>query len=615
MQSTRVRVQAGMVAVVAGLVAVCAATGSRASAQDTYQYEQAENWAQIPEGAKWGTMTAVDVDAEGTVYALQRGEPAKIMVFDSQGKFLRSWGEGLFEQAHGLRVDRQGNVWVTDRGSHQVVKFSPDGKALMTLGRKGVAGDNNSTDALNGPSDIVIAPNGELFVSDGESTNTRVVKFSKDGKFLTFWGTKGAGPGQLDVPHSIAMDSKGRLYVANRANKRIEVFDREGKYLDQITNAGTPYGLFMAKDDVLYVVDGTQGKAPSEDLTIIDTKNKSILGHIDGLLGPHMVSVNARGDIYVAEVRGTAVLKFVRKGLAEAATAAPSSAMPRNDLPQPYRTTRDWGQLPAGAAWAAVTAIEPAPNGTIYVVHRCFANSCAGRNEAPILKYDQSGKLLASWGQGMFDFPHGATTDRDSNLWLTDAPSGESGKGHQVVKFSPDGKVLMTLGQAGVSGSGPNLFDRPTDVVVAPDGTIFVTDSHRNGKNNRVVKFTRDGKFIKEWGARDRGAASSVSPTPSPWIRAAASSSAIARTIGSRSSTRKVRRSPNGVSSDGRAGSRSLPTTRSTWPIRSPVPTPALMNCPASRRAFALGARKTVPWPRSSRTGNRQPAITRGPKE
>jgi DNA-binding beta-propeller fold protein YncE len=180
---------------------------------------------------------------------------------------------------------------------------------------------------------------------------------------------------------------------------------------------------------------------------------------------------------------------------------AAQSAGPRNDLPQPYRTTRDWGELPAGVKWAAVTAVEPAPGGIIYVVHRCFANSCAGRSEPPILKFDSSGRLLATWGAGMFIFPHGATVDRDGNLWVADA-RGEDGKGYQVVKFSPDGKVLMTLGKAGVSGSGPNLFDQPTDVVIAPNGDIFVTDSHRNGKNNRVVKFTRDGKFSKEWGRK-----------------------------------------------------------------------------------------------------------------
>src|SRR5258705_3110912 len=177
---------------------------------------------------------------------------------------------------------------------------------------------------------------------------------------------------------------------------------------------------------------------------------------------------------------------------------------PRNDLPQPYRTTRDWGELPRGVKWAAVTAIEPAPDGTLYVVHRCFANSCAGRSEAPILKYDAAGKLLKSWGEGMFIFPHGATVDRDGNLWVTDA-RGENGKGHQVFKFSPEGKVLMTLGRAGVSGSGPELFDQPTDVLVAPNGDVFVTDSHRNGKNNRVVRFTKDGTFVKEWGTKGSG--------------------------------------------------------------------------------------------------------------
>lgn len=182
----------------------------------------------------------------------------------------------------------------------------------------------------------------------------------------------------------------------------------------------------------------------------------------------------------------------------------PIANPPRNDLPQPYRTTRDWGELPAGVKWAAVTAVEPAPDGTIYVVHRCVDNSCAGRMEPPILKYNAQGQLLASWGQGMFVFPHGASVDRDGNLWVTDARGGD-GKGHQVFKFSPDGKVLMTLGRAGVSGSGADLFDQPTDVVVAPNGDIFVTDSHRNGKNNRVVRFTRDGTFVKEWGKKGSG--------------------------------------------------------------------------------------------------------------
>ena len=176
----------------------------------------------------------------------------------------------------------------------------------------------------------------------------------------------------------------------------------------------------------------------------------------------------------------------------------------RNDLPQPYRTTRDWGQLPAGVVWAAVTAVEPAPDGTIYVIHRCFENSCAGRKEDPILKYDRNGKLLKAWGSGMFVFPHGATVDRDGNLWVTDA-RGEGGKGHQVFKFNPEGKVLMTLGKAGVTGDGSDTFNSPSDVLVAPNGDIFVADGHGGDTNARIAKFSKDGTLIKAWGRKGSG--------------------------------------------------------------------------------------------------------------
>jgi hypothetical protein len=192
--------------------------------------------------------------------------------------------------------------------------------------------------------------------------------------------------------------------------------------------------------------------------------------------------------------------------LATTAATAPAqpSQTPRNDLPQPYRTTRDWGQLPPGVKWAAVTAIEPAPDGTLFVVHRCVNNSCEGRSEPPILVFDAQGRLLRSFGQGLLNFPHGGTVDPEGNLWMTDARGG-NGIGHQAIKFSPDGRILMTLGTKGVSGSGPAHFDQPTDVVVAPNGDLFVTDSHRDGKNNRVVHFTKDGRFVKAWGTKGAG--------------------------------------------------------------------------------------------------------------
>jgi DNA-binding beta-propeller fold protein YncE len=178
----------------------------------------------------------------------------------------------------------------------------------------------------------------------------------------------------------------------------------------------------------------------------------------------------------------------------------------QNNLPKPYETQRDWGELPANTPWAAVTAVEPSPDGQyIYVVHRCSDNSCEGRSEPPILKYDYEGKLLDSFGQGLFIFPHGATVDSQGNLWVSDARSNGT-IGHQVIKFSPSGEILMTLGEKGVGGSGPNRLFNPNDVVVDPnDGDIFVSESHRGGMNNRIIHFTADGTFVNEWGSKGSG--------------------------------------------------------------------------------------------------------------
>jgi len=199
--------------------------------------------------------------------------------------------------------------------------------------------------------------------------------------------------------------------------------------------------------------------------------------------------------------------------IAGATAYAQTAPQPINDLPNPYRTVRDWGKPPGGVPWAAVTAVEVSPDGSIYVIHRCKDNSCAGRPEPPILKFDPSGKLLKSWGEGMFLFPHGTTVDREGNLWVTDE-QGKDGKGQQVFKFSPDGKVLMTLGKAGVASAEPGLFDAPTDVAVAPDGAIFVTEGHSGPTpgNDRISKFSKDGKFIKAWGKRGSGPGEFKSP-------------------------------------------------------------------------------------------------------
>jgi DNA-binding beta-propeller fold protein YncE len=274
-------------------------------------YQLVEGGPQLPAGMTWGEVSAVAVDSHGSVYVFQRSEPP-ILVFDEHGKFQRSFGDKMFVSPHGLRVDRDGFIWVTDRMGDQIFKFSADGKLLMTLGKKGVAGDNDARDAFNGPADVVVGANGDVFVADGESTNTRVVKLSRDGKFIKAWGTKGTAPGEFQVPHNIVIDSKGRLYVADRTNKRVQVFDQDGKFLKQMTQVGAPYGMAMSKDDVLYVADGA-GAETEGKLTIVDTRNDTILGTIQGLNNPHWVALEPSGAVLVAEVRGHRVKRFLKK--------------------------------------------------------------------------------------------------------------------------------------------------------------------------------------------------------------------------------------------------------------------------------------------------------------
>jgi sugar lactone lactonase YvrE len=178
---------------------------------------------------------------------------------------------------------------------------------------------------------------------------------------------------------------------------------------------------------------------------------------------------------------------------------------PTNSLPDPYRSVENWAKMPQGRTWGSTAGVWIDPDGaSVWVAERCGANSCLGSNLDPVLKFDASGKLLRSFGAGMFVFPHGISVDREGNVWVTDA-QGKDGKGHQVFKFSSDGKLLLALGKAGTAGDGPDTFNAPSSVLVAPNGDIFVGDGHGGNTNARIVKFDKDGKFIKTWGKKGSG--------------------------------------------------------------------------------------------------------------
>jgi sugar lactone lactonase YvrE len=180
---------------------------------------------------------------------------------------------------------------------------------------------------------------------------------------------------------------------------------------------------------------------------------------------------------------------------------AQGEILPNNSAPNPYRTIADWAKLPEGRTWGATAGVALDRRDNIWVAERCGANTCVGSNLPPILEFDPSGKLLKSFGAGMFVFPHGITVDKDGNIWVTDG-QGKDGKGQQIFKFTPEGKVLMTLGKAGVAGDGPDTFNQPSAVAIAANGDIFVADGHGGDTNARVLKFTKDGKLIKTWGKK-----------------------------------------------------------------------------------------------------------------
>ncbi len=304
-----------------------------------------EAFGQLPDGRTYGATSAVYPAPDGrTIWVAERcgantcadkQQLTTIFQFDLEGRLLKQFGANLFAWPHGMFVDRQGNVWVTDAVGfgaqppglgHVIYKFSPNGDLLMTLGKKGVAGDG--PDTFNKPSDVLVAPNGDIFVADGHDVggNNRVMKFSADGKFIKQWGTTGEADGQFRDPHALAMDSQGRLFVGDRGNSRIQIFDQEGNHLATWKQFGRPSGLFIDANDTLYATDSESntrrnpgvkrgiyiGNARTGELTAFipdpepDPDNS-------GTSGAEGVAVDATGAIYGAEVGPTTLRKYVRR--------------------------------------------------------------------------------------------------------------------------------------------------------------------------------------------------------------------------------------------------------------------------------------------------------------
>jgi sugar lactone lactonase YvrE len=337
-------------------------------------YETVRDWGELPDGRIWGSVPAVQIDPDGrSLWVLDRcgtqswqsagisscaGQNlAPVMKFDTRtGELLHAFGAGIFVFPHALHVDPEGNVWVADSRTatpeelvrfpsaagkgHAVVKFSPTGEVLLTLGTPGMAGDPPRS--LNQPMDVAVAPNGDVFVAEGDHSGTavgRISKFSADGSFIRSWGRPGPGPGELRIPHGLAFDAAGRLYVADRGNHRVQIFDQDGNYIDEYRQFGRPSDVFIDADGLLYAIDSESGARLNPGWRKGVRIGRASDGEVLYFIPPHFiedtilfpsgitvysegaagdgVTVDADGNVYAAEV-GTGnpvmgITKYIRR--------------------------------------------------------------------------------------------------------------------------------------------------------------------------------------------------------------------------------------------------------------------------------------------------------------
>ncbi len=325
-------------------VALNASQGlSQNHAPNPYETEEGI-WAPLPDGRSWGSTSAVEVAPDGeTIWAIDRcGENDcegmddldVVFQFDKNGNILKQWGAGEFVWPHGIDVDDEGNVWVADaRGNqagtkgHQITKFSPEGQVLMRLGTAGVAG--RTRDTLDQPNDVIVAPDGSVFVADGHPAggNNRIVKYAADGTYLMEWGETGSEPGQFRTPHALAFDSDGLLYVGDRSNRRIQVFQQDGTFVRDYYHVGRASGITIDEYDRLYVADSesnyTRNPGYKRGIRVVDLSDAHVIAFIpdpntdqdnSGTSAAEGVAVDNEGNVYGAEVGPRQLAKHVLPG-------------------------------------------------------------------------------------------------------------------------------------------------------------------------------------------------------------------------------------------------------------------------------------------------------------
>jgi streptogramin lyase len=313
---------------------LCAQSADPNAAPNPYTLQ--ETWAQVAGGRKFGQAIKVQVDhSDGkSIWVFDRcgsaecthSTVAPIQKFDSSGKLVKSFGAGLFAVPHSLFVDRDGNVWAGDQIAKNgkgadLIKFSPDGNVLMTLGKPGMPGDG--PDYLSAVSAVAVAPNGDIYVADGHGpgTNDRIVKFSKDGKFITAWGKHGKGPGEFDTPHGIALDSAGRVYVGDRSNNRIQVFEPDGTFVAEWKQFGRPSDVAIDKNDMIYVADSQSDAKTNPGFkqgmrigSVKDGKVTAFIPEPSAESGAaEAIGVDEAGNVYGGWVAKMAVRRFVKQ--------------------------------------------------------------------------------------------------------------------------------------------------------------------------------------------------------------------------------------------------------------------------------------------------------------